>query len=75
MTDKKKHTARLKPYKDDEIHREDARTFFIKDYMIYRDQNDRWLCDCLDFVMNIEDNGNTKECKHIERVKKEFRVN
>ena len=62
-----KHKVRRKSNTTDEIVKVDARTFEIKDYMIYHSDDGKWLCDCLDFVMNIEDNGNTKNCKHIIR--------
>ena len=61
--EKRKHKTRLKEYKDDEIHKEDERTFYIKDYMIYNSERMGWTCDCKDFMF-----GNSN-CKHIQRVK------
>jgi len=65
-----KHKLRHKdPKTEDEIIKIDVRTWQIKDYMIFHSDSKGWLCDCMDFVMNIEDNGKTKECKHIIRCK------
>ena len=61
-----KHKPRLKEYKDDEIHKEDDRTFYINEYMIYNSDSKGFLCDCMDFVMNI--NKDKYHCKHIKRV-------
>ena len=78
MTDKKKHKAKsFKKMAD--IERVDEKTFYVKSsnpeqepYMVFNSQSKGFICDCLSFVYNIEDNGNTRECKHIARVKKEF---
>ena len=68
MSSRKKHKIRLRdPKTEDEIVRIDSQTFQIKDYMIFHSQDGRWLCDCMAFVMNIQDNGTTKPCKHIIR--------
>ena len=64
-----KHKVRRKSNTTDEIVKIDARTFEIKDYMIYHSDDDKWLCDCMSFVMNLQDNGQTFDCKHILRCK------
>ena len=69
--EKKRPKTKLRT--DDEIVKVDARTFYIRDYMIYNSSNIGWTCDCMDFVYNLEDNKG-KECKHIVRVKKEFKI-
>lgn len=70
MSSKTKHKLRRADKKtEDEIIKIDCKTWQIKDYMIFNSDSAGWLCDCMAFVMNIEDNGNTKECKHILRIK------
>ena len=61
---KKKFKPRLKEFKDDEIHKLDDKTFYIKEYMIYNSERSGWLCDCKAFMFD-----DTKPCKHIIRVK------
>ena len=70
MSQKPKHKIRQKARKDDDIVRSDTRTFFIRDYMIYHSQDDRWLCDCKAFVFNDKE-----DCKHIIRIKAEYKIN
>jgi len=62
---------------EDDITQVDQYTFYVKSsdpkqepYFVYREHinKDRWLCDCMDFVMNMTDTT-TKECKHIFRCK------
>ena len=62
--EKRKHKTRLKEYKDDEIHKEDERTFYIGSYMIYNTDRLGFICDCKAFMFN-----DTEPCKHINRVK------
>ena len=82
MTDKKKKikVQSFRKMKDD-ITRIDTNTFYVKSsdpdrepYMVFNSISKGLLCDCMDFVMNIEDNGNTKLCKHILRIKKQFNI-
>ena len=61
------------------ITRIDQYTFYVKSsdpkkepYFVYKEHihHDRWLCDCLNFVMNLKDvNSPTHICKHINMVK------
>ena len=59
----KKH-PKTKLRTDDEIVRVDSRTFYIKDYMIYRSENIGWTCDCKAFLFNDKE-----DCNHIQRIK------
>ena len=61
---KRKLKTRLKEFKDDEIHKIDDKTFYINSYMIYNSDRLGWLCDCKAFMFD-----DTKDCKHIIRVK------
>ena len=67
--------SKLKKSKDD-ITQVDANTFYVKSsdpdkdpYFIYHDMNDRWLCECMDFIIHLPDDGMpvTHKCKHILR--------
>ena len=62
---KRKLKTRLKEFKDDEIHKIDDKTFYIKEYMIYNSDRLGFLCDCKAFMFN-----DTEPCKHIIRVQK-----
>jgi predicted nucleic acid-binding Zn finger protein len=74
-TKKTKHKLRRKdPKTEDEIIKIDCKTYQIKDYMIFNSDSKGFLCDCMSFVMNIQDNGTTKDCKHILRIKKEYNI-
>ena len=64
MEPKKKFKARLKEFKDDEIHKLDDKTFYIGEYMIYNSDRKGFLCDCKAFMFD-----DTQDCKHIIRVK------
>ena len=77
MTDNKKPKHKPQSFRrmKDDITRIDEKTFYVKSsdpekepYMVFNSANKGLICDCMAFVMNIEDNGNTKECKHIKRV-------
>lgn len=64
-----------------EITRVDEKSFYVpssdpekEPYLVFNSVNKGWLCDCLAFVVNIEDNGNTKRCKHINRIIQEFKL-
>ena len=63
--EKIKHVKRYREYKkdDDEIHKEDFRTYYIGKLMIYRSDMKGWLCDCLE-----------PNCEHISRVKKKYNI-
>lgn len=79
MTDDKKKLPKITFKKmkkqDSPIIRQDQNTFYVKSsdpekepYFVYNSINEGWLCDCMDFVMNITDTT-TKECKHIKACK------
>ncbi len=72
MTDKKKAFNETKS----DIERCDECTFYVKsskdpnkEYMIYKDLDDRWLCECMDFIVHLPDQGKPVDhkCKHILR--------
>jgi len=80
MTEKKpKKAITYKKLKksENQIEQWDALTFYVKSqsnptknpYFIYNSMGKGWLCDCMYFVMNLTDDGHTKPCKHIEKVK------
>ena len=59
-----------------DIRREDEQTFWVRkskrqyeEYMVYQDDDGRWLCDCTDFWIHLPDQGKTvtHKCKHILR--------
>ena len=62
---------------EDGITQIDSQSWYVKSerdpnkepYLVFNSNSKGWLCDCMDFVMNIQDNGTTKECKHIIRCK------
>jgi hypothetical protein len=59
------------------ITREDRDTFYVqgtKEYMIYKDKNDRWLCDCTNWWINLDDSGKAPDCKHIKLIKSKFQL-
>jgi len=74
--------------KHEEIERVDENTFFHRSsavmengehdyYMVYHEHTnrDRWLCDCMSFVMNIVDsNSPTPNCKHIKAIKAKYDI-
>lgn len=80
MTEKKKFKPiTFKQIKKSEkmVIKEDANTFYVKSsdpkkepYFVYHDLDDRWLCDCMNFVMNLPVSGRliTHKCKHINMV-------
>jgi len=80
MTEKKtKKAITYKKLKKSEnpIEQVDALTFYVKSetnpakepYFVYNSMREGFLCDCMSFVMNLTDDGHTKPCKHIEKVK------
>ena len=59
---------------DNEVTRVDANTFYVKSsdpekepYMVFNSMNEGWLCDCMHFVMSLQDDGHTPPCKHIKK--------
>ena len=77
---KKKATSfKLLKKSTDDITQIDSQTYYHKSsdpdkepYMVFHSQNGSWLCDCMAFVMNIQDDGKGKECKHVTRIRKMF---
>ena len=54
----------------------DSQTYYVKGsqpepYMVFHSINEGWLCDCMNFVMNMTDAGN-KPCKHIKKINSLF---
>jgi hypothetical protein len=85
MSKKHKPTFFRQMSKED-ITRVDENTFYHpskepdmkgEPYMVFHEtvNRDRWLCDCMNFVVNIIDsNGPVPSCKHIKNIKKEFNI-
>ncbi len=71
---------------EDNIIPVDSQTFYVKSesdpkkepYMVFHEvteYRDRWLCDCMNFVMNIVDaNSPTPNCKHIRAIKERYNI-
>lgn len=62
-----------------EIERVDEKTFYVKrstsegdPYMVFNSANEGWLCDCMNYTLNIGNDGKGKDCKHIITVKNKF---
>ncbi len=79
---KKKIKAQSFRKMKDDITRVDAQTFYVlsetelkqEPYMVFHSQDGRWLCDCMDYLMHLEDSGKYKDCKHILRIKKQYNL-
>jgi hypothetical protein len=76
-TKKKKAIVSIKKLKksDNDITAVDSVTFYVKSsepdkepYMVFNSISKGFLCDCMSFVMNLEDSGKNKGCKHITKV-------
>ena len=81
----KHKVQRMKKLSKEEITRVDQYTFYVpsKDpdmkgepYFVYKEHinRDRWLCDCMNFVLNLKDTNDepTHQCKHIKQVVSSF---
>lgn len=60
----------------DDITQVDAKTFYVKSsdpekepYFVYNSINEGWLCECMDFIIHLPDEGKPMQhkCKHILR--------
>jgi hypothetical protein len=61
------------------IERLDAVTFEVQGsektpYMVFKSIHKDWVCDCMNFVMNMSDNGDNKPCKHIKEIKRVYNL-
>ena len=61
-----------------DIERIDSQTYYVKGsqpepYMVYNSINIGWTCDCMNFVLNIQD-GKKYECKHILKIKTKYQL-
>lgn len=84
MTEKKKIVTEKQLKNLDTILRWDENTFYVpresnpdkQPYLVYHSANEheKWLCDCMSFVMALTDDGKTPECKHIRAIKKRFNI-
>jgi len=60
----------------------DSQSWYVKSerdpnkepYLVFNSNSKGWLCDCMNFVMKIEDSGKTINCKHILMVKQKFNL-
>ena len=74
---KPKHKAKsFKKMAD--IERVDEKTFYVKGsqeepYMVFNSQSKGFICDCMNFVMNIQD-GKEYACKHIKAIRAKYQV-
>lgn len=79
---KKRPKTKFSKLKDD-ITKIDEVTYYVKGsepepYMVYKDLDNRWLCDCMDWTVVLMKKNKGKdqkkeleipECKHVIRVK------
>ena len=79
--EKKKKKIKAQSFRKmkDDITQVDSQTYYVKGsmpepYMIFHSNNGKWLCDCMDYVIHIEDNGTIHDCKHILRIKKQYNL-
>ena len=73
----KKHKPQFFRQMKDDITKIDNQTYYVKGsmpepYLVFDSIHKGWMCDCLSFVMNLEDSGKCKPCKHIIAVQKHY---
>ena len=67
---------------DNPITQIDSQSWYVKSerdpskepYLVFNSNSKGFLCDCMNFVMKIEDSGKTINCKHILMVKQKFHI-